>query len=823
MPRSAGLKFFVILSGVMAVGAVVSELNHLGTAVTLSTAISSAGLYGLYIAWATYRFTANPPVKLAIDQLAAKLADDIEHQWNDEIRVRGLDNPHLLPVSWQPAAKELVDSWDDIRTTAGAWPRGDQQASSGRTVIWNRLGGSGNQIGDVFRRVPTRRLIVLGPPGAGKTVLLIRLVLDLIARRKVSGGPVPVLLPLASWDPDEPLRNWIIDRLLVAYPQLKNPSMPDGRDVATALLDHGLLLPVLDGLDEIAHEVRGKAIAAINQALKPGEGIVLSSRIDEYRHAVNVPIRLNGAAGISLDELTSADVTKYLRRSGGPKRWDPVLRELGTKPQLAQVLRSPLMLTLADAIYNPHPMESAGTPPSPDELLNFSSASALRSHLFDAFIDTAYRKQRNAKGIQWKKKNTERWLCFLAYHLKHNRNGAGELKWWELRYAVPAGVPQAAVGTVCGISSGLAAIFGTHVGVGIGIGLGSGTLIGLAVSSPFRRARVAPRYNDAIHGIGGGLAGGAVGGLASGVAGKFGLGYAPWPFGGLAVALGVGIAVGPSSGLVGGLLGCLAGGFAAGVLSGVGKGTIAGLVNAIGVGLATGIIVAGTGRSEPASRRHWSPFGVPSGCAIGLTVGLIIGHVAGAPAGIVLGAVVGVISCWACGLVATEIRHTGAASPRTSLTNDAHAFALAGLAAGLIGFLAGLFGGGFASVHSVNSGATFTAILIRSIGTGVASGLIIGLVFAFYHGTWGCYTIARFCLALDGQLPWRLMTFLTDAHEQRGVLLQFNASYKFRHDALQDRLAQAYEDNGYASKRRSARVADFAAKLRIKRKPSHSG
>jgi GTPase SAR1 family protein len=38
--------------------------------------------------------------------------------------------------------------------------------------------------------VPTGRLVVLGEPGAGKTILMGRLVLDLLARR-ADGGPVP--------------------------------------------------------------------------------------------------------------------------------------------------------------------------------------------------------------------------------------------------------------------------------------------------------------------------------------------------------------------------------------------------------------------------------------------------------------------------------------------------------------------------------------------------------------------------------------------------------------------------------------------------------
>ena len=49
----------------------------------------------------------------------------------------------------------------------------------------------------VMAQVPTGRLVVLGEPGAGKTMLMVRLVLDLLARRVV-GGPVPIWSP---WHP----------------------------------------------------------------------------------------------------------------------------------------------------------------------------------------------------------------------------------------------------------------------------------------------------------------------------------------------------------------------------------------------------------------------------------------------------------------------------------------------------------------------------------------------------------------------------------------------------------------------------------------------
>ncbi|WP_436988374.1 NACHT domain-containing protein [Streptomyces sp. enrichment culture] len=50
------------------------------------------------------------------------------------------------------------------------------------------------------QRVPTRRLVVLGEPGSGKTMLLVRLLQDLDAQR-IDGGPVPALFSLASRDP----------------------------------------------------------------------------------------------------------------------------------------------------------------------------------------------------------------------------------------------------------------------------------------------------------------------------------------------------------------------------------------------------------------------------------------------------------------------------------------------------------------------------------------------------------------------------------------------------------------------------------------------
>jgi len=100
--------------------------------------------------------------------------------------------------------------------------------------------------------VPTGRLVVLGEPGSGKTVLVLRLVLDLLGRRR-SGDPVPVLVSAASWDPTvSGPYGWLAGQLALSYPSLAGTADPGSVSRRfRMLIDSGLIVPVLDGLDEI--------------------------------------------------------------------------------------------------------------------------------------------------------------------------------------------------------------------------------------------------------------------------------------------------------------------------------------------------------------------------------------------------------------------------------------------------------------------------------------------------------------------------------------------------------------------------------------------
>jgi hypothetical protein len=122
--------------------------------------------------------------------------------------------------------------------------------------------GSLETIADFYQALTRGRLVMLGEPGAGKTVLAIQLLLDLTRNWLPNLGPdasaagvrVPVRLSLPAFLPgpaDElsadaaqrRLDDWIARHLVTVHGQ--RPA------VARHLVAKGWVLPILDGLDEM--------------------------------------------------------------------------------------------------------------------------------------------------------------------------------------------------------------------------------------------------------------------------------------------------------------------------------------------------------------------------------------------------------------------------------------------------------------------------------------------------------------------------------------------------------------------------------------------
>jgi hypothetical protein len=840
----ANVILLLILSFIAAI--VVARSCKLGIANTVISLIVGGGApAGLYMTWEGLRQSSRPadePATVVDD--ADQFAAIVREQWEKEYEVRNFNDPtRQLTVSWAAAGPALTVRWDELveaalglgwhkGTCASAWASGPQGIT-----------GLEDQLPAVLGRVPTGWLVVLGGPGYGKSMLLLRLVLDMVKQRG-SGEPVPVFVPMTTWDAEhDSLREWLEKQLPIDYPGLGTlVSSGEGESSRiAALLAEQKIVPVLDGLDEVPPRARAAALHRLNEAFaSPARPLrlVLTSRTGEYQEVVGRPgerwTPLRCAAVVELHPLDADMVAAYLGERGDDPRWIPVIEELKQpRTALAEALRTPLYVSLTSAIYNPQLDDPCGQPPDPADLRKFRDVESIKEHLLDMFIPAAYPAERR-KAEQAAKEDgedsgllpAERWLMFLAGYLTNGKEFTTGLQWWKLQGLAPRWLAPALVGIACGIGSGFAAATGTHVGTGIGIGFGTGMLIALAigVSAFYARRRwdrgrldgtaYRKRYGRRRPGPGmaGGLIGAVVGGLAAGVAGMhFHVGHETSLYAGLPEALGIGLGAGASGEFFGGLAGGLVGSFVAGCLAAVGPGLPAGLVNGLGVGLAAGLAAGYLGRQAPSRRRpKWEAhIGVPGGLVVGAVTGLIASRespIAGVVAGVVLAATAAV----PFGLRHFDQDMTAVPSPGEALARDATAFRLTALSAGLAAGSFGFIGGSLTSIFEVGAKASLPDVVGDGLGIGLSSALVVGLAFGFYHAASPEFRIIHWWLALQGKAPWRLQHFLEDAHH-RSVLRQSGATYEFRHEVLQRRLAnrlKAGQQRGTAGSRPAGKEAD---------------
>jgi hypothetical protein len=817
------LWFLGLLVASFAAAIVISIRYRLGVPQTLLTLLVGGGAPAmLYLAWKTFVLTfmqGRPFIgkRKSLAQAAEELAESISTQWSNEIDVRQLGDYQYLFVSWIPAAdSSLTVKWDKLAEAA----REPGQPAPPPPGTWAdgpaALAGRDMQLSEVLKRVPTGWLAVLGEPGSGKTMLMVRLVIDLLTERKKeprSDVPIPVFVPITSWDPrKQELYVWLEEQLTLSHPGLAatvsaaTPGKPRQSRIA-ALLSEQKIVPLLDGLDEMPIAIRRAAISKLNETFKlPNRPLrlVVTCRAKEFKEAVGQhgagwnPLRC--AAAIELQPLDTEQVKEYLSEDGTDPRWNAVVGSLDKPTPVAKALRTPLYVSLAGLIYNPHtddPDEMKEVP-HPSDLRSrklYPTSGAIQEHLLEAFVPAAYRRMKQ------RAKKAEQWLIFLADYLNDEERRKTGLQWWNIDKLGPPGLVPSVVGIICGTATAIAAVTGTHVGIGIGLGFGTGMLIAIAIGlgvryltfflARDRYAEIFAQNRRPGPGMAGGLVGAAIGAIAAGVAGKMHIGHQLTLFGGMPEGLGIGIGCGASTRFSGGLIGGLIGSFIGGTLEGIGLGLPAGIVNGIGVGLAAGLAVTFVGRRKPAGHTpEWRPeIGIPGGIVIGVAIGLLAWREEGLIAGVVAGAVISVAASWPFGMRHTDQDLRAAPTPSQALTRDASAFRRTAIAAGLAAACAGFAGSSMASIFETGGKPTLETIVGDGLGIGLASGVVIGLTFGFYHATSARFLVISWWLALTRKTPLRLQRFLEDAH-QKSVLRQIGPAYEFRHALLLEHLAK---------------------------------
>ncbi|MFE7075305.1 NACHT domain-containing protein [Streptomyces sp. NPDC057620] len=354
---------------------------------------------------------------------ADELAEAVDLQWRAEARLRGLYDPEPLDVHWSRVGPPLADLPHTVRRGLELpEPRdGDQRP---------------DRIVETFMALPSRRLVVLGDPGAGKTVLAVRFVLGALADRQ-PGDPVPVLFPLAGWDPRSmTLRDWLAERLAAEYRPLA--AVTGDRTMARELLDAGLLLPVLDGFDELPGPAHEQVLRHLNHELDDRLPVLLTCRTQDWRRAVHAGAVLTAAEVVRLRPLDLATARGYLESTARPDShgrtpWTPVLAD--PPPPLAEVMTSPLMVTLARTVYG----DTSRDPAELRDTGRFPTAGHVEEHLLEACVPAAFGATASGAAGQgcgtWSPDAAHRWLRRLARDV--GTTGTWRLAWWEVPTAMP--------------------------------------------------------------------------------------------------------------------------------------------------------------------------------------------------------------------------------------------------------------------------------------------------------------------------------------------------------------------------------------------------
>lgn len=411
------------------------------------------------------------------ETVLARLAAAQREQWAAEQAARRVGDPWPLNVTWAVNAgtSAVMASWASILRTAGAGPVD--------------VGGDYSRVADVFGRgdVP-RRLVMLGEPGAGKSLLAIHLTVQMLARR-VPGEPVTVLVSAAAWNPVQSLDDWIADQLIAQDRRLARSVPGPGstsRSLARDLVAGGLVLPVLDGLDELDDERQRAALIGLSRAATAGREFVVTCRTQPYRAAVQVCGPIPAAVVVELQPIPSAEAAQHLADSAGvdAPRWSPVLdhlrQESGTP--LVRALSTPLMIWLARTVHQDRERD-------PRELLTAEwagSRDGIERHLLEHLIPAAYADHRGVPA----EIPEARWLATLAGQLREQRTY--DLAWWRIADMRP--IPAVQVVTIVYVI--IVALFGSLVATAAGltettestpwwriavpIGAGIGTLVAFA-------------------------------------------------------------------------------------------------------------------------------------------------------------------------------------------------------------------------------------------------------------------------------------------------------------------------------------------------------
>ncbi len=226
------------------------------------------------------------------------------------------------------------------------------------------------------------RMLLLGQPGAGKTITLLALARDAaVARLDDVSLPLPLFGIIPSWDTYK--QPHFADWLSGSYTDLDTSTV-------RAEMDSGKALLLLDSLDELGSERPVDPEKPEGEKFDPrlrfienvpsNNQILVTCRVADYAD-IGEKSPLSGA--VTLQPMTDAQIADYLKEQ-------PELLELTqSDEQLRELLQTPLLLSYFAFAYQDMTDEERA------QLTELPHAGDVRDKIFRAYVEKRYRYENH--------------------------------------------------------------------------------------------------------------------------------------------------------------------------------------------------------------------------------------------------------------------------------------------------------------------------------------------------------------------------------------------------------------------------------------------
>jgi hypothetical protein len=254
-----------------------------------------------------------------------------------------------------------------------------------------------DKIAQYFLSIPSRRMVILGGPGSGKTVLAWRIAREIIEHLSENES-MPVVIPIGSWNPfEDDFLKWL------------KRQVSDLSPTSETRVDLARVLPILDGFDEFSTQLRAQALGVLDHERLANLPLIIVSRSEEFQYSLLWRHFVTGAAIIELQPIPREYVVQYLE---GLPRGDfmfggvnTIIRMLTDDRDgvLAQVLSSPFMLDIAGNSYviaYPHDL--------------FEGAESGEAARVEDVLARSFARARIARTSRWQGSDVEKWMKEIA-------------------------------------------------------------------------------------------------------------------------------------------------------------------------------------------------------------------------------------------------------------------------------------------------------------------------------------------------------------------------------------------------------------------------